>query len=268
MAMKASVGAATSTSAPAPRSAPRTAGAGRAQARDEVGERRARRPGRPSTSAMGSRSMLRGQPRHEPGRYREPRVVQEPPGEHPRRVVGEQVAGDEEQQPGDDRRIQRKPVRPYCAPFLLGRDHAGAAGADDAPRRPEDAEQPAAGGTTEVRAGGTWRRGDAGGRGAEEDFTMGSPVGGPQEKPRASVRPRDPIGQGAVGRRGRDAALTAPGRAGSRPACPRPGRRAPTLEGADHQRHAEGTHQAPGEERAQRQAPAEGQRRRCSGSAP
>jgi hypothetical protein len=46
--------------------------------------------------------------------------VQQPPGEDSRRVESQQVAGDEEQQAGDDGRVQRKTIRPYFAPFLLG----------------------------------------------------------------------------------------------------------------------------------------------------
>ena len=46
--------------------------------------------------------------------------MQQAPREHARRIVGEKVAGDEEQQAGNDGRVQRKPVRPYFAPFLLG----------------------------------------------------------------------------------------------------------------------------------------------------
>ena len=106
--------------------------------------------------------------------------MQQPPGEDARRVVGEEVAGDEEQQPGNDRRVQRKPVRLYFAPFLAG-------GITRAPQEQTMlrvgqkmlSSRPQAGQPRYVPAG----RGEAamrGGAAPNVDFTMGSPVGGPQ----------------------------------------------------------------------------------------
>jgi hypothetical protein len=46
--------------------------------------------------------------------------VQDAPREHAGRIVGEEVAGDEEQQPGHDRRVQREVDRLYFAPFFAG----------------------------------------------------------------------------------------------------------------------------------------------------
>ena len=45
--------------------------------------------------------------------------MEQPPGEDARRIVDEQVAGDEEQEPGNDGPVQGRPTR-YCAPFLPG----------------------------------------------------------------------------------------------------------------------------------------------------
>lgn len=44
--------------------------------------------------------------------------MQDAPGEDAGRIEGEEVAGDEEEERGDDRRVQRQPTR-YC-PALLG----------------------------------------------------------------------------------------------------------------------------------------------------
>ena len=46
--------------------------------------------------------------------------MEQAPREHAGRIVEDEVASDEEEEAGYDRRIQREAVRPYFAPFLAG----------------------------------------------------------------------------------------------------------------------------------------------------
>jgi len=90
-------------------------------------------------------------------------VVQEPPAEDARRIVGGEMARDEEKEAGNDGAVDGKTRRPAVQLFSArgGRRDAGAARAHDAARPPFDAQQPPAGGAAEVGARGASGRSDA-----------------------------------------------------------------------------------------------------------
>jgi hypothetical protein len=121
--------------------------------------------------------------------------VEHAPGEDAERIVGEEVAADEEQQPGDDRRVQRKAAR-YFAAFDGGITRAPQeqtmlrVGQKMRSRRPQ-AAQP-----MYVPAG---RTGEASWGRSARDF-MGSPAAAQGSAPRISVRRRPRRGQAATDR--------------------------------------------------------------------